>query len=313
MKQVLVIGGAGYVGSRLRQVLEQAHTVDSVDCCWFHYDETSIRKDYHKLTADELAKYDAVVLLAGHSSVKTCEGPMPGPWLNNVSNFTNLLKKLRDDQLVIYASSSSVYGNSLPGVRHREDTLYFVPVNNYDITKYALDQQAMIANLQGRKVIGLRFGTVNGWAPNLRVDVMINAMYETVQQGRPIQVTNKHISRAILGVEDLCRAITACVDQPVPGIYNLASFNHTVGEIAAVVGEKLGVSIQDRGNTSDVYDFSLDTTLFKKTYDFTFNETPASIVDGLIAHYSESKIGRRDNYIIYQWEKENEYRPRKRT
>ena len=304
MKKVLILGGNGYIGSRLRQVLGDHHFVKSNDCGWFAYDEASDSRDYHKLTREELAEFDVVIVLAGHSSVPSCRGDLPGPWLNNVTNFTDLLAKL-DDQLVIYASSASVYGNSKPGERHKETNTHFTPVNNYDVTKYALDQQATIANLKGQHVIGLRFGTVNGWAPNLRVDVMINSMYHSVQNGTGIQVMNPHISRAMLGIEDLCRAIEHCIDAPVPGIYNLASFNGTVGEIAQAVSDKLGVDIIDKGTTANAYDFALDTTLFEQTYDFTFRETPATIVDSLIQNYTQATPQWRDKYIIYNWEPEH--------
>ena len=301
MKKVLILGGNGYIGSRLRQVLGEHHFVKSNDCCWFAYDETSDRRDYHKLTKEELAEFEVVVVLAGHSSVPSCKGDLPGPWLNNVTNFTDLLEKL-DDQLIIYASSASVYGNSAPGERHRETNTHFTPVNNYDVTKYALDQQAIIANLNDRRVIGLRFGTVNGWAPNLRVDVMINSMYHSVQNSTGIQVMNKQISRAMLGIEDLCRAVIRCIEQPTPGIYNLSSFNATVAEIADAVSNKLGADIIDRGTTNNAYDFALDTSLFEQTFEFTFKETPATIVDSLIQNYEQSTPQWRDKYIIYNWE-----------
>ena len=304
MKKILILGGAGYIGTRLREVLRERHFVKTNDICWFNHDETSDRRDYHKLTKKELAEVEVVIVLAGHSSVPSCLGTLYSPWLNNVTNFTDLLDKL-DDQLVIYASSASVYGNSAPGERHKETNTHFTPVNNYDVTKYALDQQATIANLTGKKVIGLRFGTVNGYSANLRVDVMINSMYHSVQNDRGIQVSNKQISRAMLGIEDLCRAVERCIEQPVPGIYNLSSFNATVGEIAEAVSRKLGAEIVDNGNTANAYDFALDTGLFEQTFDFTFKETPDTILNSLIEHYGESLPQWRDKYIIYNWESDH--------
>jgi nucleoside-diphosphate-sugar epimerase len=134
---------------------------------------------------------------------------------------------------------------------------------------------------------------------------MINSMYHSVQNGTGIQVMNKQISRAMLGIEDLCRAVNRCIEQPVPGIYNLASFNATVGEIAEAVSRKLGAEIVDRGATVNAYDFALDTRLFEQTFDFTFTATPATIVDSLIESYEQSTPQWRDKYIIYNWEPEN--------
>lgn len=311
MKNILIIGGNGYVGSRLRQVLAQTYTVESVDCCWYNYDETSKRTDYHKLTADYMTKFDAVVLLAGHSSVASCVGDIKSPWLNNVTNFTDLLDKLsRKDIPLIYASSASVYGNSLPGQLFTETDKRFIPVNNYDITKYTLDLEARIAITNGRAVMGLRFGTVNGWSPNLRADVMINAMYDSARVQGKITVFNKHINRALLGIEDLCRGIACCIEQPVPGIYNMASFNATVDYIANTVAEELAVQVVDKGTTANAYDFGLDTRLFQQTFGFTFEETPSTIVTSLKKRYAESHVERRDNYMTYQWEKEYGYRTR---
>jgi nucleoside-diphosphate-sugar epimerase len=242
--------------------------------------------------------------------VASCVGPIDSPWLNNVTNFTNLLAKLDQSTTVIYASSASVYGNSQPGQLFTEENRQFIPVNNYDITKYTLDLEAQLAINRGRSVIGLRFGTVNGWAPNLRADVMINAMYDTARTQGKITVFNKHINRALLGIEDLCCGIVRCIEQPTAGIYNMASFNASVEYIATTVAEELAVSVVDRGNTANAYDFGLDTTLFEQTFGFTFTETPATIVDSLIKKYELSHVERRDNYMIYQWEKQNDYRTR---
>lgn len=314
MKNILIIGGNGYVGARLRQVLSAAYTVESVDCCWYNYDETSRRTDYHNLTQEQLENYDAVVLLAGHGSVASCNGPIQSPWLNNVTNFTDLAAKLSWKNIpLIYASSASVYGNSQPGQLFTELNRHFVPVNNYDITKYTLDLEAQLAINRGQTIIGLRFGTVNGWSPNLRTDVMINAMYDSAVTAKKILVTNKHINRAMLGIEDLCRGVIQCIQRPTPGIYNMASFNATVEYIADTVATKLNVPLVDKGNTANAYDFGLDTTLFQQTFGFTFEETSASIVDSLIKKYTESHTQRRDTYMIYQWEQDYGFRERKRT
>jgi nucleoside-diphosphate-sugar epimerase len=250
-----------------------------------------------------------VVLLAGHSSVLSCNGPIQGPWLNNVANFTDLVAKLSWKGIpLIYASSASVYGNSLPRQLFTEDNKYFIPVNNYDITKYTLDLEAKTAITNGQPVIGLRFGTVNGWAPNLRTDVMINAMYDSAKTQGTITVMNKHINRALLGIEDLCRGIARCIEQPTSGIYNMSSFNATVETIATAVAEQLNIPLVDKGNTANAYDFGLDTTLFQQTFGFTFTETPVTIVDSLIKNYEQSHVERRDNYMIYQWELKNDDR-----
>jgi nucleoside-diphosphate-sugar epimerase len=301
MKKVLILGGNGYIGSRLRQVLDPCYSVDSVDIGRFDSDSSSRIIDYHDLTEKDLSLYDVVIVLAGHSSVKSCLGDVKSPWMNNVTNFTQLLDKLDPDVTVIYASSSSVYGNSLPGELHKEKVIDFVPINHYDLTKYTLDLHAQPLIADHRNIIGLRFGTVNGWSPNLRVDVMINAMYHSATQNKQIVVTNKHINRALLGIEDLCRAMIAIIENPHPGIFNLSSFNTSVSGIAETLSNKLGVPIVDKGDTPNVYDFALDCSLFESIYKFTFKETPATIIDGLVANYSKSRIERRDDYINYEW------------
>lgn len=293
MKNVLILGGSGYIGTRLNQVLTNIYHIESTDI--------SNGIDYNELTIDQLAKYDVIILLAGHSSVQSCVGELNSPWLNNITNFQMLLDKISKEQLLIYASSASIYGNTVPGKQHTENKVSFRPVNNYDITKYALDLTAQIAIHDGYQVIGMRFGTVNGWSPVLRTDLMINAMYDAAVTKQQITVTNKHINRALLGIEDLCRAMSYCIENPVSGIYNMASFNTTVGTIAQIVSNRLSVPIVDLGNTEGVYDFELDCSKFESTFKFQFTETPATIVDGLIDHYSESKCVKRNEYIPYKW------------
>ena len=95
-------------------------------------------------------------------------------WNNNVRNFATLLKKLNGTKF-IYASSSSVYGNTTQD-EIDEEFLDFSPINFYDMAKLHIDH---LAKLSDTEYYGLRFGTVNGPAPHIRTDVMINAMTNT--------------------------------------------------------------------------------------------------------------------------------------
>lgn len=298
-KTVLIIGGNGYIGSRLIHDLHLVYTMHSVDACWFDSPlSVTELKDYRTLTKQELTKYDVVVLLAGHSSVKMCDGPILSSWNNNINNFIDLVNKLDKSQLLIYASSGSVYGSSNE-VSVEDVPLRFKPINNYDLTKYSLDLHAQKFIKEGYKIVGLRFGTVNGWSPNTREELMINSMTKKSLYDGSIVVSNKNIKRPILGISDLSQAVKTIIDNPIPGIFNLASFIDTVENISLGVGNMLNSKVQETLNTSGAYDFMMDTTKFKESYNFTFNASIDSIVQELIDNFEKTKFSDRNRFINY--------------
>jgi len=298
-KTVLIIGGNGYIGSRLIHDLHLVYTMHSVDACWFDSPlSTTELKDYRTLSKQELSKYDAVVLLAGHSSVKMCDGPILSSWNNNINNFIDLINKLDKSQLLIYASSGSVYGSSNK-VSVEDVPLKFKPINNYDLTKYSLDLHAQKFIKEGYKIVGLRFGTVNGWSPNTREELMINSMTKKSLYDGEIIVSNKNIKRPILGISDLSQAVKTIIDNPVSGIFNLASFIDTVENISLGVGNMLNSKVQETLNTTGAYDFIMDTTKFKESYNFTFNASIDSIVKELTDNFEKTRFSDRNRFINY--------------
>jgi len=298
-KTVLIIGGNGYIGSRLIHDLHLIYTMHSVDACWFDSPlSVTELKDYRTLSEQELSKYDAVVLLAGHSSVKMCDGPILSSWNNNINNFIDLVNKLDKSQLLIYASSGSVYGSSNK-VSVEDIPLKFKPINNYDLTKYSLDLHAQKFIKEGYKIVGLRFGTVNGWSPNTREELMINSMTKKSLYDGEIIVSNKNIKRPILGISDLSQAVKTIIDWPVSGIYNLSSFIDTVENISLGVSKMLNSNVQEILNTTGAYDFIMDTTKFKETYNFTFNASIDSIVKELTDNFEKTRFSDRNRFINY--------------
>jgi UDP-glucose 4-epimerase len=310
MNKVLIIGGNGYIGTHLFNFLNNDEfLVDVVDTCWFQKTiEKTIVDDYKNLSKEFYSEYDSIVLLAGHSSVKMSEGKFKSCFNNNVSNFINILEKLNKKQKFIYASSSSVYG-SVGGKTVSEKYYGFKPYNQYDISKHIIDLYAEKSDLQ---YYGLRFGTVCGYSPFMRNDVMINAMVSSALINNEIKLYIKDIMRPVLGIEDLCKSVKTIIQtsEDKRGLYNLASFNKTAEQIAYEVSDVMGVKVTEYDvdptqtkNTklqTKTYNFSISTKKFCKTFKFNFNETVETITNGIVKNWDNIIKTDRSTQIEYK-------------
>ena len=280
--KILIIGGCGYIGSRLYQYLKlNNYKVDTLDLEWFGncVNPQNYKKNYSDVPKKFFEKYKVIILLAGQSSIKMCESDHVFAFENNVYNFVKLLEKLTT-QKFIYASSSSIYGKT-NRVNVTENYNQYLPTNYYDLAKKEIDYYAQLSNIN---YYGLRLGTVCGHSPNLRNDVMINKMVETARIGKTINIYNSQVFRPILGIEDFCRAIESVIIKDKPkGIYNLASFNASVKQVAEQVSGILkGTRIKNMGTISGFYNFSVSTKKFERAFNFKFNDSIESIVDSLL-------------------------------
>lgn len=293
MKNILLLGGNGYTGSAINKNLKDEFNVSSYG---------SRTQDYNSLEKDYINSFDYIILLAGHSSVQRCEGPLMPVWNNNVRNFDNLVKKMSKEQKLIFASSASVYGNKDLDIEYEEDYSNYEYVNNYDLTKISLDTLSKNYINEGKNIVGFRFGTVNGASSVLRIDLMINAMvYSAINNGE-ITVYNKHVNRPILGTDDLSKAVRqTIVSDFVPGIYNLNSFNLSVDEISKKISEKMNVPINDKGYT-ETYNFKMNNKKFSDAYNFKFENSIDTITDGVIQCLGEKEtvVVKRNEYFDYK-------------
>ena len=306
--KILLIGSNGYIGNFLYKKLESSYDFSCVDSCWFDESKNNcIKSDYKDLQKEFIQEHDVVILLAGHSSVKMCEGEFSSAFNNNVTNFIDLLAKIGSNQKFIYASSSSVYG-SVGGKTVNENYYGFKPYNQYDISKHVIDLYAEKSDVE---YYGLRFGTVCGYSPIMRSDVMINAMTTSALDNGEIKLYIKDIMRPVLGINDLYRAIESIIKckEDKRGLYNLASFNKTAEQIAYEVSEvtKIPVveyeadptQIENKKQQTKCYNFSISTKKFKKKFNFKFNESVESITKSIIDNYSKIKLTKRDKIYNY--------------
>jgi nucleoside-diphosphate-sugar epimerase len=310
MKKILLIGSNGYIGTFLYKNLHKNYNITCVDTCWFNpppKDINIINKDFNKLPKSFIQKYDIIILLAGHSSVKMCEGEFSNAFNNNVTNFVNLLNKIDKNQKFIYASSSSVYG-SVGGKTVNESYYNFKPYNQYDISKHTIDLYAEKSNIE---FYGLRFGTVCGYSPLMRSDVMINAMTTSALEDNEIKLYIKDIMRPVLGINDLSRAVESIIEceDDKRGLYNLASFNKTAEQIAYEVSEITKTlvveyevdptQIENQKQQTKCYNFSISTKKFKNEFNFKFNENVESITKSIVNNYSKIKKTKRNKIYDY--------------
>jgi nucleoside-diphosphate-sugar epimerase/2-polyprenyl-3-methyl-5-hydroxy-6-metoxy-1,4-benzoquinol methylase len=321
--KILVIGGTGYIGTHLIDYIKTQTDMSIVAVDSENYNGSlQKRKDVHYITAkfQDLPKsfyneFSDIVLLAGQGSVSNSKNVL-NVIDNNVRNFAWLLEVVTSEQKLIYASSSSVYGrtNNKEVDEEFSKRSGYEPYNYYDWSKQTIDQ---LAELSGKQYYSLRFGTVNGFSRNLRNDVMINSMSFNAQKNGKIFVSNNNVNRPILGIDDLSRAIWTIIQnghKDLSGVYNLNSFNATVGEIANRVSEIWNVPCENLDTTKTTqivnfklqtksYDFKIHSTKFINAFNFNFKDTLDSITQELVEKWSKIEHYQNrleDNFISYK-------------
>jgi nucleoside-diphosphate-sugar epimerase len=306
--KILVAGGAGYIGSKLvPQLLERGYEIDVLDLFWFgDYlpDKVQrIRKGIFDFKADEIKNYQQVIFLAGLSNDPMAEY---SPGLNFIHNaaapaYLGYIAKNAGVSRFIYAGSCSVYG-------YTENELY--DENSPAISNYPYG----ISKLQGERavlqmidknfsVICLRQGTVSGYSPRMRLDLIVNTMFRSALLDEVITVNNPAIWRPVLSIKDAVTAYTRAIesDHSISGIFNITSGNYTVGEVADLVKSclknnmqrKVSLKIlhrQDYRNYKVSIEKAQNILSFKPRYDI--NE----IVLDLIENYDKFKDLKNPRY-----------------
>lgn len=260
---VLLVGGCGYIGSYLYEKFISVGLQPDV-CDLLHRGNplnlSVIAQDYATLAEADLSKYEVVIWFAGHSSVQQSVADPEGALANNCLNLFAFAKKLRAGTKLIYASSGSLY-SALTGARlepSRESDLAHIPYQNaYDISKFAFDYLAehFLTNFYA-----LRMGTLSGFSPNPRLELLFNAMSLSAARTGKVLVKNRDAFRTVLFLDDLWLLVKALVSGAgLPGVYNAGSVSGSIGQFAEWIAAAWGAEVVDQG-VSQTYSFSLDTS-----------------------------------------------------
>ncbi len=179
---------------------------------------------------------------------------------------------------LVYASSSSVYGNRAEGPFSETDAVD-KPVSLYAATKRSdeLISQSY-SHLYGLKQTGLRFFTVYG--PWGRPDMAYWLFTEAIFKGRPIRVFNRgQMRRDFTYVDDIVSGVLACLDHPPPEpanrIYNIGNNEpETLERMIAILEQEIGyeaVKIMEPMQPGDVVSTYADISAMQR--DFAWSPT----------------------------------------
>jgi nucleoside-diphosphate-sugar epimerase len=310
--KILIAGGAGYVGSALVPKLqERGYEVDVLDLLWFGNqlpsETTIIEKDIFDLHEDDLKKYDQVIFLAGLSNDPMAEFSPAKNFIFNASapSYLAYIAKRAGIKKFIYAGSCSVYGYTVNELY--DETAPAVSSYPYGISKLQGEQAVLQMSDKNFSVICFRKGTVSGYSPRMRLDLIVNTMFKTALQKGEIIVNNPSIWRPILSIEDAVSGYIRAVESAdgITGIFNLSSGNYTVGEVGDFVKEaiekKLGKkirlhikNIKDFRNYKVSNDKAINILSFKPKHDV------AAILDGLIENMDKFSDFDNENYYNIQ-------------
>ncbi|HEY5885102.1 MAG TPA: SDR family oxidoreductase [Pyrinomonadaceae bacterium] len=245
---ILVTGGAGYLGSVLiPKLLARGHRVRVLDLGYFGLGHLRalkpsvevIREDLRAVVGSpsELRKLlsdcDCVIHLAAVSNDPSAE---LNPELTDEVNFRATEKLAEAAQQLgitfIFSSSCSVYGAADGEV---DEEGWVNPLTAYASSKINAEQSLSQMSNNGWSPIILRNGTLFGYSPRMRFDLVVNifSLYSTLHNEIKIFGDGLHW-RPFLHVRDCARAFVFFAEQPKPQhvCYNIAHENLRVVDIA---------------------------------------------------------------------------------
>ena len=308
LKQVLVTGGAGYVGAVLvPKLLEDGYRVRVLDLYLYgehvldavkgHPSLEQIRGDIRDRAVVERAMRgsDAVIHLACISNDPSFElDPELGRSIN-YDAFLLLVDAARDAGVrrFIYASSSSVYGiKNEPNVT---EELPLQPLTDYSKYKAMCEDVLLARRAPGFETVIFRPATVCGYSPRLRLDLTVNILTNHAVHNRAIKVFGGQQMRPNIHIEDMTDLYVQALAWPAAkvdgAIYNAGYENCRVLEIADTVRAVVGADVRIVTTpTDDNRSYHISSEKIKRTLGFEPRHTIADAARDLVRAMGEGKV-----------------------
>ena len=225
MNNILVTGGAGYVGSGLlRELLLEGYSVTCVDNLMFggeslldilHNKNFTLHKcdinnwvEFDKLLSKK--KFDAVIHLAAIVGDPACKLYSKLAEKTNWDTAKWLIEKCKQIGVskFLFASTCSNYGKMDNSNEYVDENSRLAPISLYaqlkvKFEKYMLDEMKKVQNFSP---VSLRFSTVYGLSPRMRFDLTVNEFTKDLALGKELVVFGEQFWRPYCHVKDFSKA-----------------------------------------------------------------------------------------------------------
>jgi len=218
MANILVTGGAGYIGSILvPNLLNEGHNVTVLDN--FMYGQTSLNqlcanKQFNVYNGDVRLKHDLfpllkqadiIIPLAAYVGAPLCNKDPIGATSTNKDAIFMMIDNLSKEQIVIMPTTNSAYGT---GTYCTEESA-LNPISRYAIDKVEVEKRL----LDHSNTISYRLATVFGMSPRMRIDLLVNDfVHRAVKDGFTI-LFEGHFKRNYIHVSDISNAFIHAINK----------------------------------------------------------------------------------------------------
>jgi nucleoside-diphosphate-sugar epimerase len=256
---ILVAGGAGYIGCVLvPRLLERGYRVRVLDRFYFGEDPIASFRDQVELVVADVRDVpetafdgvDGLINLSGLSNDPTAEFDPEANWQMNAIG-TETLGQMALEHGVdryVFASSCSLYDGLPPGMHDEEAPIE--PRAAYATSKRYGEEALLRLADDGLTPVILRNGTVYGWSPRMRFDLVVNTFVkDALVSGKLMLHGGGWMWRPLVDIIDVSDAMIAAYEAPaekVRGeIFNVLHSNYQIRELAMLVAGTVRLAGRD--------------------------------------------------------------------
>lgn len=310
MKNILVTGGAGYVGAVLvPKLLDKGYNVSVIDLYIYGEDILKavknnpnlkeIRGDIRdkKLIEKEILGIEAIIHLACISNDPSYELDLELGKSINYDAFIQLVDLAKKNKVkrFIYASSSSVYG--VKKEQEVTEDLPLEPLTEYSKYKAKCEEVLLIEATNDFVVTVIRPATICGYSPRMRLDLTVNILANCAINKGKITVFGGEQMRPNIHIEDMTDLYVYLLESPKEKIqkqiYNAGYENYKVKKIAKMVQSVIDNQIPIKTiSTDDNRSYRISSRKIKKELGFFPKHTIEEAIMDLKKAFKEGNIPR---------------------